>query len=259
MFFIELVLPFAFFLPRIPRLVAAWSTLALQAGIALTGNFAFFNLLTAALCLFLLDDRCWPQLLQKKSAPESFVTRWIRIPVLASILVLSLIPLASAFRTIPAFLAPLTNAHSLLTPFRTINGYGLFAVMTTTRHEIVVQGSNDGHDWKTYEFRYKPGAPDHTLTAVAPYQPRLDWQMWFAALGRVETTPWFQSFLARLLEGSPDVLALLENNPFPDQPPRFIRAVLDNYTFTTPEERARSGTVWNREPLAIYCQPASLR
>lgn len=259
MFFIELVLPFAFFLPRIPRLLAAWSTLALQAGIALTGNFAFFNLLTAALCLFLLDDRCWPRLLQKKSTPEGFVTRWIRIPVLASILLLSLIPLASAFRTIPAFLTPLAHAHSLLAPFRTINGYGLFAVMTTTRHEIVVQGSNDGHDWKTYEFRYKPGAPDHTLPAVAPYQPRLDWQMWFAALGRVETTPWFQSFLARLLEGSPEVLALLEKNPFPEQPPKFIRAILDNYTFTTPEERARSGTIWNREPLAIYCPPASLR
>jgi hypothetical protein len=83
--------------------------------------------------------------------------------------------------------------------------------------------------------------------------------MWFAALGRVETTPWFQSFLARLLEGSPEVLALLENNPFPEEPPKYIRAVLDNYTFTPPEEREHSGAIWNREPLAIYCPPASLR
>jgi hypothetical protein len=259
MFVVELVLPFAFFLPRNPRLLAAWSTIALQAGIALTGNFAFFNLLSTALCLFLLDDRCWPAFLQKKPAPAVFVTRWMRIPVLASILLLSIIPLASAFRAIPSFLAPLAGLHSLLAPLRTVNGYGLFAVMTTERREIIVEGSNDGHEWKTYEFRYKPAAPDHALPTVAPYQPRLDWQMWFAALGRVETTPWFQSFLARLLEGSPEVLALLEKNPFPEQPPKFIRAILDNYTFTTPKEREQSGAIWNREPLAIYCSPASLR
>jgi hypothetical protein len=259
MFVVELLLPFAFFLPRNPRLLAAWSTIALQAGIALTGNFAFFNLLSTALCLFLLDDRCWPAFLQKKPAPAVCVTRWMRIPVLASILLISLIPLASAFQAIPSFIAPLARVHSLLAPLRTVNGYGLFAVMTTQRREIIVQGSNDGHEWKTYEFRYKPGAPDRALPAVAPYQPRLDWQMWFAALGRVETTPWFQSFLARLLEGSPEVLSLLEKNPFPDQPPKFVRAILDNYTFTTPEEREQSGAIWNREPLAIYCPPASLR
>ena len=259
MFVVELLLPFAFFLPRNPRLLAAWSTIALQAGIALTGNFAFFNLLSTALCLFLLDDRCWPAFLQKKPAPAVCVTRWMRIPVLASILLISLIPLASAFQAIPSFIAPLARVHSLLAPLRTVNGYGLFAVMTTQRREIIVQGSNDGHEWKTYEFRYKPGAPDRALPAVAPYQPRLDWQMWFAALGRVETTPWFQSFLARLLEGSPEVLSLLEKNPFPDQPPKFVRAILDNYTFTPPEEREQSGAIWNREPLAIYCPPASLR
>jgi predicted DCC family thiol-disulfide oxidoreductase YuxK len=253
MFFIELVLPFAFFLPRNLRLLSAWSTIALQVGIALTGNFAFFNILSTALALFLLDDRCWPGFLQNKTTPVIFITRWIRTPFLVSILLLSLIPLASAFRTIPAFLSPLAHAHSVIAPLRTINAYGLFAMMTTSRHEILVQGSNDGHDWKTYGFRYKPGPPNRTLPVVAPYQPRLDWQMWFAALGRVEKTPWFRSFLTRLLDGSPEVLALLEKNPFPNQPPKFIRAVLDNYTFTTPDERTQSGAIWKGEPLSIYC------
>ncbi|MFM8363907.1 MAG: lipase maturation factor family protein, partial [Verrucomicrobiota bacterium] len=255
MFVIELVLPFAFFLPRNPRLVAAAATIALQIGIALTGNYAFFNLLTVALCLLLLDDRTWPKFLQKNPTPAVFVTRWIRTPVLAAILILSVIPLVSSFRTMPPFLAPLAEAHSRLAPFRTVNGYGLFAVMTTTRREILIQGSHDGLDWKTYEFHWKPGPLDRPLPIVAPYQPRLDWQMWFAALGRIENNPWFQSLLLRLLQGSPEVLALLKTNPFPDAPPKYLRALSDNYTFTRFGEKAW----WRAEPAAIYCPEVSLK
>jgi predicted DCC family thiol-disulfide oxidoreductase YuxK len=255
MFVIELLLPFAFFLPRNPRLVAAWSTIALQIGIALTGNYAFFTLLTIALCLLLLDDRTWPKFLQKNQTPSVFVTRWIRIPVLAAILAISILPLVSSFRTMPPFLAPLAEASSRIAPFRTVNGYGLFAVMTTTRREILVQGSNDGLHWKTYEFPFKPGPLDRPPPFVAPYQPRLDWQMWFAALGRIENNPWFQSLLLRLLQGSPEVLALLETNPFPDAPPKFLRALSDDYTFTRPGQQ----NWWHSTPAAIYCPQISLR
>lgn len=255
MFIIELVLPFAFFLPRNPRLVAATATIALQLGIALTGNYAFFNLLTIALCLFLLDDRCWPKFLQKKPTPAVFVTRWIRLPVLCAILILSLIPIVSSLRTMPPFLAPLAEAYSRITPFRTVNGYGLFAVMTTTRREILVQGSDDGLEWKTYEFHWKPGPIDRPLPIVAPYQPRLDWQMWFASLGHIENNPWFQSLRLRLLQGSPEVLALLKTNPFPEAPPKFLRALSDDYTFTRPGEPNR----WQAKPAAIYCPEVSLR
>ena len=255
MFFIELLLPLAFFLPRNPRLIAAWSALALQAGIALTGNYAFFNLLCAALCLFLFDDRCWPKFLHQKTTPAVFFPKAIRRPVLAAILILSVIPLASAFRSMPASLEPLAAIYSRIAPFRTVNSYGLFAVMTTQRREIIVQGSNDGNDWQNYEFLYKPGALDRPPPIVAPYQPRLDWQMWFAALGRVESTPWFQSFLIRLLQGSPEVLALLETNPFPEKPPKFLRAISDDYSFTASGEKAW----WRREPAAIYCPEISLR
>jgi len=255
MFFIELLLPFAFFLPRNPRLIAAWATLALQTGIALTGNYAFFNLLCAALCLLLFDDRCWPKFLHQKTAPAVFLPGGIRTPVLATILTLSVIPLASAFRTIPASLEPLAALYFRIAPFRTVNSYGLFAVMTTQRREILVQGSNDGHDWRTYEFLYKPGALDRPPPMIAPYQPRLDWQMWFAALGRFESTPWFQSFLIRLLQGSPEVLALLQTNPFPEKPPNFVRAISDDYSFTTSGDKAW----WRREPAAIYCPEISVR
>jgi hypothetical protein len=254
MFFIELALPFAFFLPRNPRLLAAGAMILLQTGIALTGNYAFFNLLCVALCLLLLDDRCWPKFLLKKNTAPVFVPAAIRRPILCGILLLSVIPLFSSFRAIPAPLEPLAEIYSRIAPFRSVNSYGLFAVMTTQRHEILVQGSDDGHEWKTYEFRYKPGPADRPPPIVAPYQPRLDWQMWFAALGRFETTPWFQSFAIRLLQGSPEVLGLLKKNPFPEKPPKYIRAILDDYTFTSVGDR----NWWRREPAAIYCPEISL-
>lgn len=259
LFAIELVVPFAFFLPRNPRVAAAWCTIALQVGIAVTGNFAFFNILTIALCLLLLDDRCWPGFSSQKIHRAVFVTPWIRVPVLLCLLPLSVVPLTASFRNMPSFLAPLSQAYSKVAPFRSLNGYGLFAVMTKQRREIIVQGSNDGHDWQTYEFHYKPGAVGRPLPVIAPHQPRLDWQMWFAALGRFETTPWFPNFLTRLLQGSPSVLGLLKKNPFPDKPPKFVRALLDDYTFTTPEERSRSGAIWKREPVSIYCPEVSLK
>jgi hypothetical protein len=226
----------------------------LQTGIALTGNYAFFNLLCVALCLLLLDDRCWPKFLLKKNTSPVFVPAAIRRPILCGILLLSVIPLFSSFRAIPAPLEPLAEIYSRIAPFRSVNSYGLFAVMTTQRREILVQGSDDGHEWKTYEFRYKPGPADRPPPIVAPYQPRLDWQMWFAALGRFETTPWFQSLAIRLLQGSPEVLGLLEKNPFPEKPPKYIRAILDDYTFTS----VGDGNWWRREPAAIYCPEISL-
>jgi hypothetical protein len=109
--------------------------------------------------------------------------------------------------------------------------------MTTERGEIEVQGSDDGVDWKTYEFRCKPGDPARRPEFVAPHQPRLDWQMWFAALSRFERQDWFQAFLARLLEGEPAVLSLLAANPFPNGPPRYVRALYWRYRFTMSEER----------------------
>jgi Lipase maturation factor len=175
-----------------------------------------------------------------------------------TIFLLSLVPLAGAFRRPVPLFGPLMAAYGSVAPFRTINGYGLFAVMTKERKEIVVQGSEDGVIWKTYAFRFKPGDPRRAPPWVAPYMPRLDWQMWFAALGTVEQSPWFLHFLERLLEGSPSVSGLLEENPFPNKPPRLVRALSDRYTFTTMAERDRTGNWWNVEPAAIYCPAASL-
>jgi predicted DCC family thiol-disulfide oxidoreductase YuxK len=264
MFCIELGLPFLLFGPRRLRLVAAGGIGALQLLIALTGNYGFFNLLALALCLLAVDDAIWAGLTRGRWASDSerrdarFVPRESLLAAAFSIFLLSLVPLAASFRRPIPLLAPLVGAYGSIAPFRTINGYGLFAVMTKERREIIVQGSEDGMAWKAYVFRFKPGDPRRAPSWVAPYMPRLDWQMWFAALGSVEQNPWFLNFLERLLDGSPSVPGLLEENPFPQGRPRLVRALSDRYTFTTMSERARTGSWWNVEPAAIYCPEVSL-
>jgi hypothetical protein len=133
-----------------------------------------------------------------------------------------------------------------------VNTYGLFAVMTTTRPEIIIEGSNDGKTWLPYEFKYKPGDPRRCPSFVAPHQPRLDWQMWFAALGNYRQNPWFGNFCIRLLQGSPDVLALLARNPFPGAPPRYIRAMVFDYQFSNLQEHRAQGIWWRRELMGEY-------
>ena len=161
--------------------------------------------------------------------------RWpcvITLPLAAVILSISLFQIVSMFDLRPRLLLPAAALDGFLAPLRTVNTYGLFAVMTTERREIIVEGSNDGVTWLPYEFKYKPGDLNHRPGFIEPFQPRLDWQMWFAALGDYRQNPWFGQFCERLLQGSPEVLALLKKNPFPDKPPRLIRAELYDYTFT---------------------------
>jgi lipase maturation factor 1 len=139
-----------------------------------------------------------------------------------------------------------------------VNTYGLFAMMTTTRPELVIEGSNDNVTWKEYTFRYKPGPLNRSLPIVAPYQPRLDWQMWFAALGSYQENQWVGGLLYRLLTGDSGVLTLLESPPF-TTPPRSVRVLIYDYRFTTPAERARSGAVWQRQLLGTWYGPVTLK
>ena len=269
MFAIELGLPFLIFLPRRPRLLAFAGFVFLQLLIAITGNYCFFNLLTVALCLLLLDDallaRFFPPGMRAQSeAPRTPGWRvLVRAPVIA-ILVIGILPLQimalsrCARRSVP-WPETLRAAERAVLPFRTVGSYGLFARMTTDRNEIVVEGSDDGTRWEAYEFKWKPGDLRRVPGWVQPHQPRLDWQMWFAALGSVRDNPWFQNFMVRLLQGSQDVLVLLESNPFPAGPPRYVRAVLYRYHFTDPGQRRHDGTWWRREPRGLYCPPLSLR
>lgn len=274
MFAIELVGPFLLFGPRWLRHPAALAQIALQALIALSGNYTFFNLLTALLCLPFLDNGWWRRWLRVKQATGATgapvhgsgdgahrapLQRWLLSSVAALLFTASLlVTLPSAFGRVrwpDWYLA----AYRTVATTRSVNSYGLFRVMTQTRPEIVIEGSDDGREWKPYGFKWKPGDLARRPGFVAPHQPRLDWQLWFAAFAHPRREPWVHNLCAHLLRGTPAVVALLGDNPFPSQPPRHVRAVLYEYQFTTPAEKRRTGHWWKREPVDYYFPPMSAR
>jgi len=165
----------------------------------------------------------------------------------------------SAFQPQADLKQPLRFLYEHLQPLYIANGYGLFRVMTKERPEIQVEGSADGIDWFAYEFRWKPGDLNRAPRWCAPHQPRLDWQMWFAALGGPRQEQWFGNFVVRLLENEPSVTRLLARNPFPDKPPKYVRAILFKYRFTTSEERRATGAWWKRREIGEFFPEASLR
>ncbi len=273
MFVVEIACPFLLFMGRRFRIVGAWSQIFLQCAIALTGNYCFFNLLTCVLALLWLDD-----LHLQKFGKLFNILHWLdqpRTPITSSILpttgnfwlirnslqkgiclflfALTFFPFFGSFTNLgsaPTFLA---KAYEWVMPFRSINAYGLFAVMTTNRVEITVEGSSDLSHWEEYQFKYKPGDPTRHPSFVAPHQPRLDWQMWFAALGDYRQNSWFLRFCHGLLQGEPDVLALLAKNPFPGTPPKYIRAQRWEYHFSNWDEKRKSGVWWDRKEVGLYC------
>ena len=263
MFFIELVVPFFFFSPRRLRHAACALTALLQILILLTGNYTFFNLLTLVLCLWLIDETYWgkpPAPVTSQRSSGKSPQRLVLYPVSSLIVLLSTVFLCSfSFRLPVPWPSPILAIYRAVSPFHLVNTYGLFQVMTTERPEITLEGSQDGVNWEAYKFKYKVGAPSVAPPFVAPHQPRLDWQMWFAALSTRERTPWFIPFCVKLLQGSEDVLALLADNPFHDHPPRYLRAKKHVYLFTTLEEKADTGNWWNRISAGEYLGAISLK
>jgi predicted DCC family thiol-disulfide oxidoreductase YuxK len=266
MFVTELAVPFLIFAPRRLRHLGCAALVALQVLIAATGNYTFFNLLTILLCVTLVDDSLWPRRLRERrpvEGPGRPRGRWPLWALAGPATVLLVLSLHVMGRTLqrPHWLAPSAVWDEVAEvygewawPLHVVNSYGLFANMTESRPEIVIEGSDDLREWEPYEFRWKPGDPSRRPRFVAPHQPRLDWQMWFAALGdyRQPRNRWFGELLERLLEGSPAVLGLLAENPFPDEPPRFVRAVVYDYRFTDFAERRESGHWWRRESVRLY-------
>ena len=269
MFAIELGAPFLIFTPRRLRFVAAGAITLFMILIAATGNYCFFNLLTVALCVLLLDDAALRRFVPRPwREPRSKTDRlrwpiWITVPLAVVVIPVTTMSLTGAFREEIAWPAPMAELHSWLAATRSFNHYGLFASMTTARPEIVIEGSNDGQTWLPYEFKYKPGDPMRRPAFVEPFQPRLDWQMWFEALRvirpRAEPSQWFLSFCEKLLRGQPEVLALLKTNPFPDAPPRYLRAMVYDYHFTSLAARRETGAWWRRRLLGPYCPPLTLQ
>lgn len=264
LFVIELVVPWLILAPRRLRLVACGLLVSLQLLIAATGNYGFFNLLTLLLCLLLCDDAVWPRTWRARldvapsSARPPRWPAWCMAPIALVIFVVSLTQTTERFRWHVQWPTPIPQVAGWLAPWRTVNRYGLFAVMTTSRPEIIIEGSNDGQTWVPYEFPWKPGDVLQRPRFVAPYMPRLDWQMWFAALGNAPHHLWLRHVLERLLQGTPAVVGLLAHNPFPDTPPRYIRALVYRYHFTDLATRRTTGAWWQRERQGLYMPVMSL-
>jgi hypothetical protein len=257
---VEIISPFFIWTPRRLRHAATGLLVFLQIAIAATGNYCFFNLLTIALCLLLLDDALVGTARCAVRGPRSVraLPRFAMIVVAVIILPLNAALIFSAFKPEARWPRPIASVHSYIEPFRIVNGYGLFRVMTKSRPEIIVEGSADGSEWLAYEFRWKPGDLNQPPRWVAPHQPRLDWQMWFAALGTYRHNPWFVHFLESLLKNQPEVTRLLARNPFPKDPPRYVRATVYDYRLTTSSEHRSTGAWWKREERGAYLPPISL-
>jgi lipase maturation factor 1 len=257
---IELIAPCLLFGPRLIRHIGAVLLMIMQLLILLTGNYAFFNFLALALCLWAFDDRTFAplgRLLRRRVPPvrSRGLERGLST-LLIMLITIGVLQLIGMFA--PGFERPFSRPMALIAPFEIVNTYGLFAVMTTTRPEIVIEGSDDRVNWKEYSFRYKPGELHRELPLVAPHQPRLDWQMWFAALGDYQENEWAGGLIYRLMQGERTVIGLMNPAPFA-KPPRYMRALLYDYNFTTPGERARTGAVWQRRLLRTWFGPVALR
>ncbi|MGH7497407.1 MAG: lipase maturation factor family protein [Gemmatimonadales bacterium] len=250
---IEIVVPWLVLLPshyRRLRLFAFIALVSLQLAIAATGNYGFFNLLAIVLCVPLLDDRMLARVVPIVLAPrgESAPRRpW----VLGAVSIAFFVPSVLSGVREMAGPAPGTAVLRMVAPLRSFNGYGLFRVMTTARREILIEGSRDGEHWSEYGFPDKPGDVFRRPAFVEPYHPRLDWQMWFAALDPAGSSEWLVALADRLRAGTPEVLALMGRNPFPGAPPRSIRFVVYDYHFSTAGERRRTGAWWTRAPLGV--------
>jgi hypothetical protein len=268
MFAVELGLVWLVFAPRRLRFVAAAAIAALMALITATGNYGFFTVLTATLCVTLLDDRALRSWIPRRFRREHGSTTrkrtrspWRTTAMTAfALFVLAITASTTArrmrlLRSVPGALESTVDA---VAPFESFNTYGLFAVMTTQRPEIIVEGSDDGREWRAYEFRWKPGTLERAPGFAFVHMPRLDWQMWFAALGEWPGNRWYLSFVQRLLEGSDVVTAQLAFNPFPTHAPRYIRSTVYRYTFTTSEQRAATHAWWKRERVGEYCPTLEL-
>ncbi|HMN67003.1 MAG TPA: lipase maturation factor family protein [Bdellovibrionales bacterium] len=252
-FAIELILPFLMFWPR-ARVGVAFGFIGLSVLILLTGNYTFFNFLTIALCVWLIPDSWWERVWMPLDLEISGAPLFVSPVTVAVMSVLALLTFVWCTRWIypESVLTKLWPTLRTAQALHISSSYGLFAVMTKTRSEIVIEGSMDGREWKEYEFKYKPGGLYRTPPVVAPHQPRLDWQMWFAALGSFPGNPWIGNLMLRIFESRAEVLSFFAWNPFPDTAPKYLRARMYDYQMTRPGQLFDSGQWWTRQPLGNY-------
>jgi hypothetical protein len=250
--FAELIVPFGYFLPQPYAGIAGLITIVFQATLIVSGNLSWLNYLTIVLACTTLDHRflSWLPVSRPPLRPEPLTQRYLTYGLAALVAILSVPPVLN-------MLSAGQVMNTAFNPLQIVNTYGAFGSITKERFEVVIEGTSeatpgDATVWREYEFKGKPGDPARRPPLVAPYHLRLDWLMWFAAMGSAQDEPWFPGLLLHLLQGDRDTLSLMRVNPFPDRPPQWIRAELYRYHFTTRAEHRATGRWWTRERVADY-------
>lgn len=258
--FSELIVPFAYFLPQPIAGIAGSFTILFQLTIIISGNLSWLNWLTLFLAFSTLDGKFLSPLISF-SAPAVHAParayQWVNLGLAGIVAILS----------IPVVLNMISSRQIMnlnYNPLHLVGTYGAFGSITRPRYEVIVEGTQDSvitssTRWREYEFKGKPGDVDKRPPQIAPYHLRLDWLMWFAAMSSYQNYPWFVNFVAKLLQGDAAVSSLLRTNPFSDHPPRYVRALLYEYHFTTPDERKRTKAWWTRTLTGPYFPAVSLQ
>jgi len=257
--FAELVVPFAYFAPPPIAAAAGLITIFFHLWLMASGNYSFLGLLTIVLATATLNDRFLGRVVPWKP-PETYrPQRFHR----AAVLGLAVLVAVLSLRPVVNLMSPRQAMNASYDPLHLVNTYGAFGSVTRPRYEVVVEGSSEGTlgpgtAWREYAFKGKPGDPGRRPPQIAPYHLRLDWLMWFCGFSPWSREPWFANFAAKLLQNDAPTLSLMGPNPFPDKPPKFVRALLYEYRFTTPEEHRRTGNWWARELRGEYFPAVSL-
>ena len=262
----QLVLPFGLFLPQPIGSIAAILMILTQLYLVVSGNYAWLNWITIVVLTAALSDPVVGWLIP--GGPAGPVDRsmveaqpgWF----VGGVLLIALVVVALSWFPIRNLLSPRQAMNRSFDPFRLVNTYGAFGSVSRVREEVVIEGSaaeqpTSDADWLEYGFRGKPGDPTRLPPQVAPYHLRLDWLMWFLPLSPRYGDRWFVPFLVRLLEGDGPTLRLLRRNPFPGAPPRWVRARLFRYRFSSWAELRATGAWWVRTPIGEFMRPIGLQ
>lgn len=257
--FSELLVPFCYFMPQPIATIAAVITIVFQGSIFISGNLSWLNVLTMVLAIPAIDGHYLASILPLRESITAAPSLAFKSLVIAFALLVCWLSIAP----VRNMLSPNQVMNTSFNPYHLVGTYGAFGSITRERFEIVVEGTRDAvvtqsTQWKEYEFKGKPNDVTRMPPQIAPYHLRLDWLMWFAAMSGYTHHPWFVNFVAKLLQNDKPVLSLLKSNPFPDAPPKFIRAELYEYHFADPETHRRTGQWWVRTLAGRYFPAVSL-
>ncbi|HMF69924.1 MAG TPA: lipase maturation factor family protein, partial [Flavitalea sp.] len=261
----ELIAPWFVFWPRLARQIAGSVIIIFQVVLIISGNLSFLNWLTIVPTLACFDDRFWTRLLPRflvRKAETAAAAAVISKPMITSSRVLAVVIGILSIQPVSNMLSSRQIMNTSFDPLDLVNTYGAFGTVEKERMNLVFEGTTDDEpneqaDWRPYIYKGLPVLPDNPSPQVAPYQLRLDWQLWFAAMSTSDEYPWTLNLVSKLLHNDPGALSLLAQNPFPDQPPKFIRVVRYHYSFAKPGNS--KDLWWNRKRVDIWLEPLSTR